>query len=347
MAAVTAPGAGWSTSHRSQPYPSYEHQQYQHHPSAPSSSLATMAYHHPNDAGRAVSMSAAVHGSSPSYRHASGGYDSYPSAREDTAPPQPLEADSYAYAELTLKKRTRTSKYVDDEARQAAKTIQKARRREQNRNAQRRLRDRKEEHIFKLEGEVASLRRQGERDRSEKRDLEEMIRRLMDQRDDMQRRLDALGAASSHSGREEYSTSNSVRSAAAYGRGRVGALTHDNALGLVDDYAGYASTSSRSSSTSDADARESVSSTSTSSASISTPSPSAPLHSPYAKDGANRAQRPSIPFTRMPSVLSNGSSPTQVHLPRIKLEPPQHQQQQFAPLMTTALLPSVGADHWS
>ena len=40
--------------------------------------------------------------------------------------------------------------YPSEEARQAAKMLQKARRREQNRNAQRRLRDRKEEHIFKV-----------------------------------------------------------------------------------------------------------------------------------------------------------------------------------------------------
>ncbi len=38
----------------------------------------------------------------------------------------------------------------------SAKLVQKAKRREQNRNAQRRLRDRKEEHIFKLEGKWQS-----------------------------------------------------------------------------------------------------------------------------------------------------------------------------------------------
>jgi hypothetical protein len=52
--------------------------------------------------------------------------------------------------ESLVKKRTRQRVYPSEEAKQAAKMLQKARRREQNRNAQRRLRDRKEEHIFKV-----------------------------------------------------------------------------------------------------------------------------------------------------------------------------------------------------
>lgn len=51
---------------------------------------------------------------------------------------------------LPVKRRTRQKTFSSEEARQAAKMLQKAKRREQNRNAQRRLRDRKEEHIFKV-----------------------------------------------------------------------------------------------------------------------------------------------------------------------------------------------------
>ncbi|ETS61376.1 hypothetical protein PaG_04403 [Moesziomyces aphidis] len=97
--------------------------------------------------------------------------------------------------ESLVKKRTRQRVYPSEEAKQAAKMLQKARRREQNRNAQRRLRDRKEEHIFKLEAEVAQLRRQGEQQRAEMQGLEEMIRRLMEQRSELRHRLEALGGA--------------------------------------------------------------------------------------------------------------------------------------------------------
>ncbi|CDW98247.1 hypothetical protein [Sporisorium scitamineum] len=256
MAAVTAQSI-LSTSHRSQPY-SFDHQHYQYHPSTSSSTALMPSYHHPINAARGVfsSSSSAVHGSPSSYRNMTGaGYDSYTTAREGTAATsstQTLDADSYSYASLSPRKR-HTSKYVDEEARQAAKMVQKARRREQNRNAQRRLGDREEEHIFKLEGEVAALRRQSERDRSEKQDLEEMIRRLLDQREDMQRRLDTLAA----SGREDYNASTQARCAPSSSHGRAKALSQDNALGLVDDASYVSSSRSSSSSTSDADARES------------------------------------------------------------------------------------------
>ena len=67
-------------------------------------------------------------------------YDAY-MPRDDVRP--------YMHESL-VKKRTRQRVYPSEEAKQAAKMLQKARRREQNRNAQRRLRDRKEEHIFKV-----------------------------------------------------------------------------------------------------------------------------------------------------------------------------------------------------
>lgn len=86
-------------------------------------------------------------------------------------------------------KRTRQNWYPSEEARLEAKKAQKARRREQNRNAQRRLRDRKEEHIFNLEGEVSRLRKQHEHQQAVESDLEDMLRRLVTERDELQRRL--------------------------------------------------------------------------------------------------------------------------------------------------------------
>lgn len=86
-------------------------------------------------------------------------------------------------------KRTRQNWYPSEEARLEAKKAQKARRREQNRNAQRRLRDRKEEHIFNLEGEVSRLRKQNEQQLAVESDLEDMLRRLVTERDELQRRL--------------------------------------------------------------------------------------------------------------------------------------------------------------
>ncbi len=74
------------------------------------------------------------------YDAAQRGYDAY-TARDDIRPHMD---------ESLVKKRTRQRVYPSEEAKQAAKMLQKARRREQNRNAQRRLRDRKEEHIFKV-----------------------------------------------------------------------------------------------------------------------------------------------------------------------------------------------------
>lgn len=129
-------------------------------------------------------------------------------------------------------------------------------------------------------------------------------------------------------------------------------LNHDNALGLVDaEHAGYLSASSRCSSTSDVDTRESVAGTSASSASISTPrsAPASASHSPLPQYSlsARRGQRPYVPLIRMPSDLNNASSPTQLHLPMIKLEPRQQQQQQFAALLTPTPLPSVADPHWS
>jgi len=88
------------------------------------------------------------------------------------------------------KRRGRSKMNAIDQAQQAAKLEQKSRRREQNRNAQRRLRDRKEDHVFKLEGEVAQLRQQDEQRCSKMRDLEEMIRRLLGERQDLQTRLE-------------------------------------------------------------------------------------------------------------------------------------------------------------
>nr|CDI55626.1 uncharacterized protein BN887_04036 [Melanopsichium pennsylvanicum 4] len=96
-------------------------------------------------------------------------------------------------SQLHAKTRTQQKMYPEAETRQAARMLQKARRREQNRDAQRRLRDRKEEYVFKLEGEIAQLRRQAEASRWDVHNLEEMIRRLMDQCSGMQRKLESLG----------------------------------------------------------------------------------------------------------------------------------------------------------
>lgn len=96
-------------------------------------------------------------------------------------------------------KRTRQNWYPSEEARLEARKAQKDRRREQNRNAQRRLRDRKEEHIFNLEGEVSRLRKQHEQQRVVESDLEHMLRRLVKERDELQRRLSISDSISSPS----------------------------------------------------------------------------------------------------------------------------------------------------
>lgn len=85
-------------------------------------------------------------------------YDPYMASRDADAHMRAHSLDGLYTSQLPAKKRTRQKMYPSEEARQAAKMLQKARRREQNRNAQRRLRDRKEEHIFKV-GDQATLSR--------------------------------------------------------------------------------------------------------------------------------------------------------------------------------------------
>ena len=97
---------------------------------APSASM-----HYPPTTHRHVG---AYHAPELAYDGGQRGYDAY----------MPRD-DGRAHMDET-KKRTRQRVYPSEEAKQAAKMLQKARRREQNRNAQRRLRDRKEEHIFKV-----------------------------------------------------------------------------------------------------------------------------------------------------------------------------------------------------
>lgn len=164
MTAVTTPSAVWSTTHQYQSCTQWDQHYYQHHPPSnpPSSSTdPMMPYHHTNDAGRGLSVSCPPAAPHSSYHNFGSGNN-----RSCTTPIRDdlghtaggassallLDAFSYPYAgaERASKKRSRSSKYVDEGVRQAAKLMQKARRREQNRNAQRRLRDRKEEHIFKV-----------------------------------------------------------------------------------------------------------------------------------------------------------------------------------------------------
>uniref|UniRef100_V5GQI9 BZIP domain-containing protein n=2 Tax=Kalmanozyma brasiliensis (strain GHG001) TaxID=1365824 RepID=V5GQI9_KALBG len=124
-------------------------------------------------------------------------YHTLESTSRVPSPPRPMGPMGYDYlpspseytSHLPPKKRTRSKLYPSEEARMAAKMVQKAKRREQNRNAQRRLRDRKEEHIFTLEGEVSGLRRELEEERAAREGLEEMVRRLVGERDELRRRV--------------------------------------------------------------------------------------------------------------------------------------------------------------
>ncbi|KAN0064249.1 hypothetical protein ACQY0O_003416 [Thecaphora frezii] len=90
-------------------------------------------------------------------------------------------------------KRPRNSYYPNEEARLAAKEAQKAKRREQNRIAQRRLRDRKEEYIQKLEEQTSSLQTQLNSRTSSEAALEHCLRRLIIEREELFYRLRALG----------------------------------------------------------------------------------------------------------------------------------------------------------
>lgn len=174
MATVTSQSMAWSSmpglapiqqhysyaqpsSHHQHSQPSSphraQHQTYYHHNTAPTSSTAVPSYRidsaprMPFDTLPPTSTSSAA----TSYR---GSYETYASTTYHSSADPHMRAHSleglYTSQQLPAKKRTRSKMYPSEQARQAAKLIQKARRREQNRNAQRRLRDRKEEHIFKV-----------------------------------------------------------------------------------------------------------------------------------------------------------------------------------------------------
>ncbi|KAJ9475676.1 BZIP domain-containing protein [Pseudozyma hubeiensis] len=328
MAAVTSGTGAWTyqtpsyataqpqhAQKHAQYNPQHHHQQqqqhYHHHPTSSSCSLGI------DDAAPRTSLVSAAptfshasseQGASSSYRtSASSSYQSHPIAddyRRATASSHLSESrlhySSLPASSSAIKRRGRSKSYASEEARQAAKQAQKARRREQNRDAQRRLRDRKEEHIFKLEGELAQLRQETDRHRSEVQGLEEMIRRLLAERQDLHRRLGV---------QQE--------------QGKIG---RNNALGLVDDLIlareGDASgsrdsaNSSRSNSASDEGGKDGSSrSSSATSASVSTPrSPPITLHNSYATYSAKNSLS-SAPFTQ-----GRMKTPS-LHLPKIKLEP--------------------------
>lgn len=176
MAAATSSsgGASWSSMPSSAPISlHYQPQRFAaHYPT----------YHHPQPMPPYHQLEASAR---PSFSPTT---TSYPRASYDLTPTAEVDRGYTSHLPPSPKKGSRSKLYPSEEARVAAKLVQKAKRREQNRNAQRRLRDRKEEHIFKLEGEVAELRRDAE----ERRGLEEMVRRLVEERDDLRRRLDEL-----------------------------------------------------------------------------------------------------------------------------------------------------------
>lgn len=151
MAAVTTQAMAWSAlpnppmhyaHHTSTSHPRLQHPQYHHnhHHAHTAAAPAGMPSYHLDARAPFVDPTAAA----ASHR---GSYEPYPTACD---PAMSHHLDGLYTSELPAKKRTRTKMYPSEEARQAAKLVQKARRREQNRNAQRRLRDRKEEHIFKV-----------------------------------------------------------------------------------------------------------------------------------------------------------------------------------------------------
>ncbi|GAC94629.1 hypothetical protein PHSY_002202 [Pseudozyma hubeiensis SY62] len=333
--AYTTPSYATTQSQRSQslahydPHPHHhlQRRQYHQHPTSSAYGLGI------DDAAPRTSLtSTAPISSYPSNEQSAS--SSYRTNASSTYHSQPF-ADDYHHAQATshpsdsrlhysslpasssaIKRRGRSKMYASEEARQAAKQAQKARRREQNRDAQRRLRDRKEEHIFKLEGELAQLRREND----EVRGLQEMIRKLLDERQDLHRRLGIQ--------QEE---------------GKIG---RDNALGLVDDLImgrGDApglrdsANSSRSHSASDQDGKDASSrSSSATGASVSTPrSPTMMLHAPYATESAKDSLS-SAPF------LQGRMQTPSLHLPRIKLEASSNRASN-GPLVTSSLLPPVSA----
>ncbi|KAJ1023735.1 hypothetical protein NDA18_004718 [Ustilago nuda] len=185
MATVTTQNMAWSNMPTLAPVqlhysyaaqPSHNHQQHSH-PSSPHRSQH-QPYYHP------ASSASALRGLRIWPYHSTNAH-----MRTQSHSMEGL----YTSQQLPVKKRTRSKMYPSEEARQAAKMVQEARRREQNRNAQRRIRDRKEQHIFKLQGEVSALRRQGEEFRTEVSGLEEMIRRLLDQKSELVRKLGGMG----------------------------------------------------------------------------------------------------------------------------------------------------------
>ncbi|KAJ1575177.1 hypothetical protein NDA11_002116 [Ustilago hordei] len=210
MATVTTQNMAWSNMPTLAPVqlhysyaaqPSHNHQQHSH-PSSPHRSQH-QPYYHPASTASAVPsycIDAAPRMSFDALPASSarGSYEAYASGPYySTDAHMRTQSHSmeglYTSQQLPVKKRTRSKMYPSEEARQAAKMVQEARRREQNRNAQRRIRDRKEQHIFKLQGEVSALRRQGEEFRTEVSGLEEMIRRLFDQKSELVRKLGGMG----------------------------------------------------------------------------------------------------------------------------------------------------------
>ena len=177
-----------------------------------------------------------------------------------------------------------------------------------------------------------------------------MIRRLIDQRQELQRKLESLGVTTLTPAQAEAEWSVSRLAPLVSPSASPGARSQlqrkdsslsggNNALGLSE----YDATSSRSHSSSSSsssvssgehEGKESVSSAS--SVSISTP------RSPSFLSPGERSRTLSFPNPTRPVGRTASSFTSDTQLPRIKLDPAQ----QLAPLMTPTLLPPVSAGQW-
>ncbi|KAJ1021146.1 hypothetical protein NDA16_003932 [Ustilago loliicola] len=311
-----------SSPHRTQ------HQPYYHHNAAPASVSAMPSYRF-DSAPRMTFDTLPPSSTSSAAASHRGSYETYASTTYHS-PDAHMRAHSleelYTSQQLPVKKRARSKMYPSEEARQAAKLIQRARRREQNRNAQRRLRDRKEEHIFKLEGEVAQLRRQGEEFRTEVQGLEEMIRRLLDQKSELVRKLEGMGVTvDAEMGRLPPLLSDPSRPSL---RKSTDSFPSSNALGLSSSDSSDQEMKEPTPSSGVVSPLQSSTSSSDSSSTTSVATPRSPSFlSPTGESNRSRSSVPTYHSLAMPrSPAVKGSDPAIYStdmLPRIKVDPMQ------------------------